>query len=145
MVILDKNIVTNHRWSILVFILVGFEIRVVSSWRRELSFFAWLVFYCLLCFQVNNIGELLESNLILLLLAVASFRPYMSWYISIFHWLLDREMIQSFVFLFSHWSATCLVNTTLIDSIIEGPEYFIGSNMSWPNYCSPNADRKDTY
>ena len=68
MVILDKNIVTNHRWSILVFILVGFEIRVVSSWRRELSFFAWLVFYCLLCFQVNNIGELLESNLILLLL-----------------------------------------------------------------------------
>ena len=79
MVILDKNIVTNHRWSILVFILVGFEIRVVSSWRRELSFFAWLVFFIVfLCFQVNNIGELLESNLILLLLAVASFRPYMS-------------------------------------------------------------------
>ena len=54
-------------------------------------------------------------------------------------------MIQSFVFLFSHQSATCLVNTNLIDSIIEGPEYFIGSNMSWPNYCSPNVDRKDTY
>ena len=79
MVILDKNIVTNHRWPFLVFILVGFEIRVVSSWRRELSFFAWLVFFIVfLCFQVNNIGELLESNLILLLLAVASFRPYMS-------------------------------------------------------------------
>ena len=56
----------------------------------------------------------------------------------------DSEF-QSFVFLFSHQSATCLVNTNLIDSIIEGPEYFIGSNMSWPNYCSPNADRKDTY
>ena len=32
-------------------------------------------FYCLLCFQVNNIGELLESNLILLLQAVVSLRP----------------------------------------------------------------------
>ena len=52
MVILDINIVTNHRWSILVFILVGFEIRVVSSWRRELSFFAWLVF--LLSFMFSS-------------------------------------------------------------------------------------------
>ena len=68
MVILDKNIVTNHRWSFLVFIFVGFEIRVVSAWRHEISFFAWLVFLLSLCYQVNNIGELLESNLILLLL-----------------------------------------------------------------------------
>ena len=54
-------------------------------------------------------------------------------------------MIQSLFIFISHQSAICLVNTTLIDSIIEGPEYFIDSNMSWPNYCSPNADRKDTF
>ena len=57
MVILDKNIVTNHRWPFLVFILVGFEICVFSLWIRpnvRCRFFAWWSwygFYCLFMFS----------------------------------------------------------------------------------------------